>query len=129
MAQFQSVKCAEHKAEAIAICAYCGRALCVDCAKHSETLRMVCSDTCAMALLQNNKAMQLLLHKSVQSAQASAFNCYLCGGLSLAAAVGAHFYLPSPFLIFFTVGCGGVFIISGIWYGRMAGKQNSDSKN
>ena len=121
------MKCAGHKAEAIAICAYCGRALCVDCVKHSETPRMVCSDACATALSQNDKAMQSLLQKSVQSAQASAFYCYLCGGLSLAAAVGAHFYLPSPFLIFFTAGCGGVFILSGIWYGRMAGKQNSDS--
>ena len=26
MAQFQSMKCAEHQAEAIGICAYCGRA-------------------------------------------------------------------------------------------------------
>lgn len=127
MTQFQSVKCAEHKAEAIAICVYCGKALCADCAKPSATPRMVCSDDCAAALLQNDKAMQLLLQKSTQSAQASAFYCYLCGGLSLAAAVGAHFYLPSPFLIFFTAGCGIVFIISGIWYGRMAGKQNSDS--
>jgi len=88
---------------------------------------MVCSDACATALLQNDKAMQLLLQKSTQNAQASAFYCYLCAGLSLAAAVGAYFYLPSPFLIFFTAGCGVVFIISGIWYGRMAGKQKSDS--
>ena len=28
MAQFQSVKCVEHQAEAIGICAYCGRAMC-----------------------------------------------------------------------------------------------------
>src|SRR5271170_2145693 len=129
MTQFRCVKCAEHKAEAVAICTYCGRALCADCAKHSETPRMACSDACAMALLQNDKAIQSLLQKSVQSAQASAFYCYLCGGLSLAAAVGAHFYLPSPFLILFTAGCGVVFIISGIWYGRMARKQNPDSPN
>jgi hypothetical protein len=129
MTQFQSVKCAEHKVEAIAICAYCGRALCADCAKHSGTPRMVCSDACAAALLQNDETMQLLLQKSAQTAQASAFYCYLCGGLSLAAAVGARFYLPSPFLIFFTAGCGVVFILSGMWYGRMAGKQNPDSKS
>ena len=127
MTQFQSMKCAEHKAEAIAICAYCGRALCTDCAKPSTTSRMVCSDACATALLQNDKAMQLLLQKSTQNAQASAFYYYLCGGLSLAGAIAAYFYLPSPFLIFFTAGCGIVFIISGIWYGRMAGKQKPDS--
>jgi len=116
------VKCVEHKAEAIGICAYCGRALCADCAKPSETPRMVCSAACATGLLQNDQAVQLLLQKSVQSAQASAFYCYLCGGMSLAAAVGAHFYLPSPFLIFFTAGCGVVFILSGIWYGRTVRK-------
>jgi hypothetical protein len=129
MPQFQSMKCAGHKAEAIAICIYCGRALCADCAKHSAMPRMVCSDACAKALMQNDKAIQLLLQKSAQSAQASAFYCYLCGGLSLAAAIGAYFVLPLPFLIFFTAGCGVVFIISGIWYGRMAGKQNPDSSN
>jgi len=129
MPQFHSVKCAEHKAEAIAICVHCGRALCADCAKPSATQRMVCSDACAMALLQSDRAIQLLLQKSAQSAQASAFYCYLCGGLSLAAAVGAYFVLPLPFLIFFTAACGVVFIISGIWYGRMAGKQNPDSSN
>jgi hypothetical protein len=126
MTQFQPVKCAEHKVEAVGICVYCGKALCADCAKDLDTPRMICSSDCATALLQNDKAMQLLLQKSNQSAQASAFYCYLCGGLSLAAAVGAHFYLPSPFLIFFTAGCGIVFILSGIWYGRMTGKQNSN---
>jgi predicted nucleic acid-binding Zn ribbon protein len=121
------VKCARHNAEAVAICTYCGKALCPDCAKSFNAPRMVCSNECAAALSRNDQTMQLLLQKSLQSAKASAFYCYLCGGLSLAAAVGAYFYLPSPFLIFFTAGCGIVFIISGIWYGRMAGKQNSDS--
>ena len=67
--------------------------------------------------------MQLLLQKSVQNAQASAFYCYLCGGLSLGAAVAAHFVLPLPFLIYFAAACGVVFILSGIWYGRNAKKQ------
>ena len=129
MSQFQAVKCTTHQAEAVGICAYCGRALCADCAKPGATPRLVCLDVCATALAQNDRAVQLLLKKSSQNAQASAFYCYLCAGLSLAAAVGAHFYLPSPFLIYFTAGCGVVFILSGIWYGRMAGKQNPDSAN
>jgi hypothetical protein len=123
------VKCAEHKVEAIGICVYCGKALCADCVKDLDTPRMVCSSECATALLQNEKVMQLLLQKSVQNAKASAFYCYLCAGLSLAGAIVAYFVFYVPFLIFFTAGCGVVFIISGIWYGRMAGKQNSDSKN
>jgi hypothetical protein len=86
---------------------------------------MVCSDSCADALARNDRALQMILQKSLQSARASAFYCYLCGGLSLAAAVGAWFYLPSPFLVWFTTGCSLVFIASGVWYGRIARKQNS----
>jgi predicted nucleic acid-binding Zn ribbon protein len=116
MTQFQSVKCAEHQAEAIGICAYCGRALCAACAKSPEIPRLVCSDACAAALSRNDQALQLLLRKSTQSAQASAVYCYLCGILSLGAAIVAHFLLPLPFLIYFTVACGLVFILSGAWY-------------
>jgi len=84
---------------------------------------MTCSDNCATALARNDRALQLILQKSLQSARASAIYSFLCGGLSLAAAIGAHFYLPSPFLIWFTAGCGAVFIASGIWYGQIARKQ------
>jgi predicted nucleic acid-binding Zn ribbon protein len=121
------MKCAAHNSEAVAVCAYCGRALCADCAKSSATGRMTCSDNCADALARNDKALRLILQKSLQSARASAFYCYLCGGLSLAAAVGAKFYLPSPFLIWFTAGCGAIFIASGFWYGRIARKQTGGS--
>ena len=118
------MKCAAHNAEAVAVCAYCGRALCTDCARLSPTQRMVCSDACADALRRNDKAMQMILQKSFQSARASAFYCYLCGALSVAGAFGAWYYLPSPFLIAFTGGCGLVFIASGIWYSLIAKKQN-----
>jgi len=117
------MKCAAHQAEAVAVCAYCGRGMCADCAKPSATKRMICSEACAAALARDDKAMQLILQKSLQSARASAFYCYLCAGLSAAAAVGASFYLPSPFLVWFTAGCSVVFVASGIWYGRIAKKQ------
>jgi hypothetical protein len=118
------MKCVTHNSEAIGICAYCGRALCADCAKPSATQRMVCSDDCSTALARGDAAMQLILQKSLQSARASALYSYLCGGLSAIAAVGAHYYLPSPFLIWFTAGCSAVFIASGIWYGRIARKKD-----
>ena len=117
------MKCTTHQSEAIAICAYCGRAMCADCAKPSATQRMVCSTHCADALTQADKAMAMILQKSLQSARASAFYSFLCGGLSAAGAVGAYFYLPVPFLVWFTAGCSLVFIASGIWYSRIARKQ------
>ena len=85
---------------------------------------MVCSENCAASLTRDDRAMQLILQKSLQSARASSFYSYLCGGLSAAGAVGAGFYLPVPFLIWFTAGCSVIFIASGIWYGRIARKQN-----
>jgi hypothetical protein len=118
------MKCTAHQAEAIAVCTYCGRALCADCAKTSATPRLVCSDACAAALTRTDQALALLLQKSLQSAQASAFYSYLCGGLSAAGAVGAYYYLPVPFLVWFTAGCSVVFIASGIWYGRIARKRD-----
>ena len=118
------MKCLPHHAEAVAVCAYCGRALCADCTKASVNQRMVCSTVCEAALTKNDQAMQLILQKSFQTARASAFYSFLCGGLSTAGAVGAYFYLPVPFLIWFTAGCSVVFFASGIWYGRMARKQN-----
>jgi hypothetical protein len=119
------MKCFKHNAnEAVAICAYCGRALCLDCIPSASTTRMFCSDDCSAALALNENTMQLLLHKSEQSARASAFYCYLCGGLSAGAAVAAWFMLPSPFLIYFTGGCAVVLIFSGVWYQRGAKKRN-----
>jgi len=86
---------------------------------------MVCSENCALALANGDKAMRLILQKSLQSARASAFYCYLCGMLSAAGAIGACFYLQVSFLIWFTAGCSVVFIASGVWYGRIAQKQDS----
>jgi hypothetical protein len=120
------MKCLPHQIEAVAVCAYCGRALCADCAKTSESKRMVCSAACDASLTANDKALQLILQKNLQNARASAFYSFLCGGLSAAAAVGAHFYLPSPFLIYFTAGCSVVFIASGVWYGAVARKNSNE---
>ncbi|MDD5141569.1 MAG: hypothetical protein PHY43_15070 [Verrucomicrobiales bacterium] len=118
------MKCFKHQTEAVAVCAYCGRALCADCVPSPAAQRMVCSDACTIALTRADMAMDLILQKSLQSARASAFYSYLCGGLSAAGAVGAWFYLPVPFLVWFTAGCSVVFITSGIWYGRIARKSD-----
>jgi len=68
----------------------------------------------------------MILQRSAQNARASAFYCYVSGGLSAAAAVVAWFMLPSPFLILFTGACAVVLISSGFWYQRGA---KSSGKN
>jgi len=121
------MKCFKHgSTEAVAICAYCGRALCHECIQAPTAARIVCSDGCAKALARDEKALQLLLHKSAQSARASAFYCYLCGGLSAGAAVAAWYMLPSPFLIYFTAACAVVLFFSGFWYQHGSKSQSLD---
>ena len=117
------MKCINHNtADAVAVCIYCGRAVCPACIQTPTARRLVCSSVCDIALERAERAVQLLLEKSVQSAKASAFYCYLCGGLSAGAAVAAWFMLPSPFLIYFTAGCALVLFAAGFWYGRGAKK-------
>ena len=85
------MKCAAHQIEALAVYAYCGRALCADCIKPSAPPRLVCSELCAAALRRNDLALELILQKSLRSARASAFYSYLCGGLSAAVGGGRAF--------------------------------------
>jgi hypothetical protein len=112
------MKCVKHNTEAAAICAYCGRALCKDCIQLPTAPRMVCSNECLAALTCADQTAQIILQRSAQSARASAFYCYVSGGLSAAASIVAWFMLPSPFLILFTGGCALVLIASGIWHSR-----------
>ncbi len=119
------MKCSAHNVEAVAVCAYCGRALCPECVKTSASERLVCSEKCAALLGRNDRAMQLILQKSVQSARASAFYSFLCGGLSAAGAIGARTHLPNPFLIWFCAGCSLVFFVSGAWYFFIARKEGT----
>ena len=118
------MKCFSHPAEAVGICAYCGRGLCAECAKPgTDTRRLVCSEGCADALTRDDAAMNSILQKSVQSARASSYYSYLCAVLSGGGAIGAYNYLPSPYLIDFTGACCVIFIATGFWYGRIARKQ------
>jgi hypothetical protein len=116
------MKCAKHSAEAIAVCAYCGRALCPDCIPAPAARRMVCSDECGTALSRAERGLEMILQKSVQGAKANALYCYMSGALSAGGAVAAHYMLPSPFLIWFTAACAVAFIISGLWFTHAAKK-------
>lgn len=122
------MKCFKHNsAGAVAVCAYCGRALCTACVLSPTAARIVCSEDCATALARNAQAIQQLLDKSAQSARASAFYCYLTAALSAGAAVAAWFMLPAPFLIYFPAACALVLSAAGFWYQRVARRQNLDS--
>ena len=115
------MKCINHlTTDAVAVCPYCGRALCSACIQTPTAPRLACSSACAAALARHANGLQLLLDKSVQSARANSFYSYLCGGLSAGASVAAWYILPAPFLIYFTAACAVVFSAAGFWYGRGA---------
>ena len=116
------MRCLKHSQEAVAVCAYCGRALCVDCVPDADTRRMTCSTDCADALARTERGIEAILEKSVQNARATAMYCYVLGLLSAGTAVGAWFVLPSPILIWFTGASAVGLILSGFWYGRIAKK-------
>jgi len=115
------MKCFKHLVtDAVAICAYCGKGLCRECALSPSPPRIVCSTECGEALVRDAKATQMLLQQSARNAGASAVYCYLGAGLSAGGAIIAWFILPSPFLILFAAGCAFVLLVSGIWYSRAA---------
>lgn len=119
------MKCQPHQAEALGVCAYCGRGVCPDCVAPAPARpRIVCSPACHEALDRHDRAIESILQKSLQSLRASAFYCYLCGALSLIGAVVAYYTLPSNFLIGFCAACGIVLTISGVWYSRVARLQH-----
>lgn len=122
------MKCFKHRTvEAVAVCVYCGRALCGDCVPAGDSKRVTCSEACAQALTRNDRALQSLLDKSAQTAKASALYCYLTAALSAGAAVAAWFMLPSPFLIYFTAACAVALAAAGFWYQRVARKHGEES--
>lgn len=118
------MKCSTHNVEAVAVCAWCGRVLCPDCAKESASRRMICSDNCAAELRREAKVMDLVLQRSLQNTRASAFYYFLCAVLTGAGGIGAWYYLPATFLIWFCAGCTVVFTASGAWYLWIARKSH-----
>jgi hypothetical protein len=83
---------------------------------------LACSEACAQALARNDAVLQVLLQKSRQSARANSVYCYLCGALSAGGAVAAYYLMPVPMLMWFLAASAVALIISGVWFGRGAGK-------
>jgi hypothetical protein len=120
------MKCSTHHEEATAICAHCGRAVCSSCSQVTSSQRTACSDTCAQALAKADRAIDTILGRGIQMARASAYGCYLCGGLLVAFAIYAHRSYPQIRLAQLLAGVMGLaLIVFGIWYHRAARKEES----
>jgi hypothetical protein len=119
------MKCTTHNTEAVAVCAYCGRALCPECAKPHSSKRMACSAECAAALTKAAVADDLIVTKSLSTARASELGCYLLGAIFLLCAGIAALMMPAPFLIVFLLITGVGLIIGGVIYGKVTKRQPS----
>ena len=121
------MKCFKHDAEAVAVCPWCGRAQCAPCATAAASAgqRLACSDECAKALARDEGALEMLLQKSRQSARANSVYCYLCAAILAGATVAAWYELPSPLLMWFLAASAVALVITGVWFGRAAGKGRS----
>src|SRR5438477_3210023 len=89
--------CATHNQEAMAICPYCGRALCGSCERIPSAGRTACSVSCADALSQGERAVRLTLAKHVQGARVAAYFLYALSVVLIAVAIAG--YLKEPKLI------------------------------
>ncbi|HEY3853031.1 MAG TPA: hypothetical protein VGO67_01405 [Verrucomicrobiae bacterium] len=119
------MKCSRHDLEAIGVCAYCGRALCKQCVPATGTARLTCAEECAAALTRHDRALEVLLEKSLQSAKANSVYYFLCGILCVGATIAAYFWLPVPFLMWFLGTTAVALLISAAWFGRVARKMKS----
>src|SRR5947207_14342713 len=81
------MKCEAHSSEATAVCTYCGRALCPQCASATSSPRISCSEACADALLQADRAINLVLTKHIQGARITAYYLYILGAIFVAVAI------------------------------------------
>ena len=116
------MKCATHDADAVAVCAYCGRALCAAC-ERAPSPRTACSSACAAALARSDRAVDLTLAKSVQMARVSAYGCWLMGVLFIAFALWGHHVYPQMRVAHPMLGALGFgMLLFGFWYYRVASK-------
>jgi hypothetical protein len=115
------MKCTAHNEEANGICAYCGRALCSHCSRSPAQLRNACSDACATALGRADRAVELIIQKTVQGAKAGALSCYISGVLFVLTGIAAAIFMSrDTFLIVFPAALGIGLIISGVAFSKVA---------
>jgi hypothetical protein len=110
--------------QAVALCVNCGIGMCGSCAQKSARGKYVCSGECAHAANLTDEAMAALTSRTQRSAKATAWFCWLLGGLC--APLGAlALFGEDKFLAVYLLGASAVFLFVGTWYGRIAAKASN----
>jgi len=120
------MKCYTHnQAEAVAVCVYCGRAVCSSCATPSPSGRIVCSPNCAASSKQTEDYVAGTRNKTVRGARTTGFFGCAIGMICVIGAIAFHRELHAWPLTLFVSSAGIGFILTGVAYLRVA-KRNSE---
>jgi VIT1/CCC1 family predicted Fe2+/Mn2+ transporter len=119
------MRCAAHEdTEAMAICMHCGKGICAQCARTSESGRAVCSIKCGTNLASFEKAIALIHSKAQRHNRVTSVMYYVMGTVFL-------LFTAIPLLdglwqlAVLTSAIGVAMIIAGTWYGRIAKVETS----
>jgi len=83
------MRCSRHDFDAIAVCAYCGGALCSSCDRTDSRRRHICSDSCASFLVEADSVIRMTVERNESGMRAcAAFLNIFAVGFSL---LGVYF--------------------------------------
>jgi hypothetical protein len=110
------MKCAAHSQDVTAICAYCGRALCLACERVPSSSRIACSEGCATALAKTDRAVESILSKTVETTRRSGYFLLATGLMFVGMAVYSFIERPDMHLLNALAPAAAlIFLVFGIW--------------
>jgi hypothetical protein len=112
---------------ALSVCVNCGAAMCKDCCKRTPANKLVCSSECAAASNVMDEAIATITSRSGKSSRATAWFCWLAGGLF--GVLGGLYLLgggEDRAFAFYLLASFAVFMFIGFWFKRI-GKQASNT--
>ena len=113
------MNCHKHPEKvASAICVNCGIAICIQCIMKTKNGKIVCSDECNEASMLTDRALYLITSKFNKTNNATAWFCWLLGGLFFI--LGLPTLFSDKFFAAYLLIGGAIFIGAGFWYNKIA---------
>lgn len=81
------MECINHNVVAKCICINCGKALCLECNKTTNSGKVFCSSECASTIERFDAAIDQIANKTKSISLASAYGSYLMGIIAIGYAV------------------------------------------
>lgn len=108
------MKCFLCGVEALAVCAYCGKALCKSCLTSTSTQQVVCSERCQQALAEGEHIMKSLFRSKLNMTKVLVVLLFSLGALLVVTSlvVGIHENGPPMAILYFGLS-GLAFLLAG----------------